>query len=89
MKDLIIVELTQEQACHFLEKLTDEYDGEPCFDDAASLKYHISNMQTMLALSASLGLDHWSGLCAEEMMQRIEDETPTYATRILKDKFKA
>ena len=72
MKDLITIELNREHACHLLEQLTQEYDGDPCFTDAPSLKWHITNMQTMLALSDALALDHWFGLDADEMMEKIE-----------------
>jgi hypothetical protein len=72
MKDLITIELNREHACHLLEQLTSEYDGDPCFTDAPSLSWHITNMQTMLALSNALGLDHWFDLSADQMMQKIE-----------------
>ena len=73
MTDTINVKLSQEQACHVLETLTQEYQfSEPCFDDQPSLKYHINHMQTMLAISESLGIENWFRLDAAEMLKRIQ-----------------
>jgi hypothetical protein len=72
MTDKINVQLSREQACYVLETLTQEYQfAEPCFDDQPSLKHHITNMQTMLAISESLGIENWFRLDAAEMLERI------------------
>jgi hypothetical protein len=73
MSNKINIKVTQEQACHVLEKLTQEYEfSESCFDDQPSLKYHINNMQTMLIFSESLGIENWFRLDAAEMLKRIQ-----------------
>ena len=72
MKDLITIKLNREHACHLLEQLTSEYDGDICVTDRPSLIWNITTMQTMLALSDALGLDHWFNLSAHQMMQQIE-----------------
>ena len=72
MSNKINIKVTREQACHVLEKLTQEYEfSESCFDDQPSLKYHINNMQTMLIFSESLGIENWLRLNATEMLKRI------------------
>ena len=72
MSNKINIKVTREQACHVLEKLTQEYEfSESCFDDQPSLKYHINNMQTMLIFSESLGIENWFRLNATEMLKRI------------------
>jgi len=75
MRDLITIELNRSHACHLLEQLTQEYDGEPCFTDRPSLIWHITNMQTILALSDALNIEHWHGLCAAQMFQRSEERS--------------
>jgi len=73
MSNKINIKVTQEQACHVLEKLTQEYEfTESCFDDQPSLKYHIKNLQTMLIFSESLGIENWFRLDASEMLKRIQ-----------------
>ena len=73
MSNKINIKVTREQACHVLEKLTQEYEfSESCFDDQPSLKYHIKNLQTMLIFSESLGIENWFRLNAAEMLKRIK-----------------
>lgn len=73
MSNKINIKVTREQACHVLEKLTQEYEfTESCFDDQPSLKYHIKNLQTMLIFSESLGIENWFRLDAAEMLKSIK-----------------
>lgn len=73
MSNKINIKVTREQACHVLEKLTQEYEfTESCFDDQPSLKYHIKNLQTMLIFSESLGIENWFRFDAAEMLKSIK-----------------
>jgi len=73
MTDKLNVQLSRKQACHVLEILSQEYQfSEPCFDDQPSVKYHINHLQTMLAISESLGIENWFRLDAAEMLERIQ-----------------
>jgi hypothetical protein len=73
MSNSIDVKLTREQACHILEKLTQEYEySEPCFTDQASLKFHIRHLGIMALLSEALEIRTWYGMDPDEMLKRIK-----------------